>query len=127
MKEFKKLSPKKKFGQNFIEDQVLLNELVDLIEIEKKDIFVEIGPGTGNLTELIINKSTSCTSVEIDRNLVPLLEKRFKNIKGFKLINRDILSFNINTISVMAKKASALLAIFHTISRAQYLNGASKI
>ena len=54
MKEFKKLSPKKKFGQNFIEDQVLLNELVDLIEIEKKDIFVEIGPGTGNLTELII-------------------------------------------------------------------------
>ena len=99
MKEFKKLSPKKKFGQNFIEDQVLLNELVDLIEIEKKDIFVEIGPGTGNLTELIINRSTSCTSVEIDRNLVPLLEKRFKNIKGFKLINRDILSFNINTIS----------------------------
>ena len=104
MKEFKKLSPKKKFGQNFIEDQVLLNELVDLIEIEKKDIFVEIGPGTGNLTELIINRSASCTSVEIDRNLVPLLEKRFKNIKGFKLINRDILSFNINTISEGEKK-----------------------
>ena len=43
MKEFIKLSPKKKFGQNFIEDQVLLNELVDLIEIEKKDIFFEYG------------------------------------------------------------------------------------
>ena len=65
MKEFKKLSPKKKFGQNFIEDQVLLNELVDLIEIEKKDIFVEIGPGTGNLTELIINRSVSYTHLTL--------------------------------------------------------------
>lgn len=98
MKESKKLSLKKRFGQNFIEDQVLLNELVDVMKIEENDIFVEIGPGTGNLTELIIDKSASCTSVEIDRNLISFLEKRFKNTNGFKLINKDILSFDINTI-----------------------------
>jgi len=77
VKEFRKFTPKKKFGQNFIEDKFLLSELVDLMEIKKNDIFVEIGPGTGNLTELIVDKSASCTSIEIDRNLISLLERRW--------------------------------------------------
>ena len=82
MKEFRKLTPKKKFGQNFIEDKFLLSELVDLMEIKKNDIFVEIGPGTGNLTKLIVDKSASCTSIEIDRNfsIFYFLVKHFHNI-----------------------------------------------
>ena len=98
MKEFRKLTPKKKFGQNFIEDKFLLSELVDLMEIKKNDIFVEIGPGTGNLTELIVDKSASCTSIEIDRNLISLLERRFEDVENFKVINKDILSFDIHSI-----------------------------
>ena len=98
MKEFRKLTPKKKFGQNFIEDKFLLSELVDLMEIKKKDIFVEIGPGTGNLTKLIVDKSASCTSIEIDRNLISLLERRFEDVENFKVINKDILSFDIHSI-----------------------------
>ena len=69
MKNLNKINPKKRFGQNFLEDQILLDELANLIEIKNHDRFIEIGPGTGNLTQLILDKSDSCVSVEIDENL----------------------------------------------------------
>ena len=53
MKNFNRIYPKKRFGQNFLEDQILLDELANLMQIENYDRFVEIGPGTGNLTQLI--------------------------------------------------------------------------
>ena len=53
----KEISPKKRFGQNFINDEVLLGDLVDLIKVKKNDDFLEIGPGSGNLTSLIVSVS----------------------------------------------------------------------
>ena len=69
MKNFNKIYPKKRFGQNFLEDQILLDELANLMEIENYDRFLEIGPGTGNFTKLILDRSDFCTSIEIDKNL----------------------------------------------------------
>ena len=45
MKNLNKVNPKKRFGQNFLEDQILLDELANLIEIKNHDRFIEIGPG----------------------------------------------------------------------------------
>ena len=76
MKNFNRIYPKKRFGQNFLEDQILLDELANLMQIENYDRFVEIGPGTGNLTQLIVDRSDFCTSIEIDKNLISFLEKK---------------------------------------------------
>ena len=46
---------KKRFGQNFITDKTLLNELVELVRISPEDEILEIGPGKGDLSELILN------------------------------------------------------------------------
>lgn len=108
MKNLNKINPKKRFGQNFLEDQILLDELANLIEIKKHDRFIEIGPGTGNLTQLILDKSDSCVSVEIDENLIPLLEEKFIKKNNFKLINQSILSFDLSKIT--KKKKSIRLA-----------------
>ena len=91
----KEISPKKRFGQNFINDEVLLSDLVDLINVKKNDDFLEIGPGSGNLTSLIVSSANSCSSVEIDRDLISLLKKRFKKNVNFKIINENILNFDL--------------------------------
>ena len=95
MKNFNRIYPKKRFGQNFLEDQILLDELANLMQIENYDRFVEIGPGTGNLTQLIVDRSDFCTSIEIDRNLISLLEKKFIKKNNFKLINESILNLSL--------------------------------
>tara|TARA_S200000501_G_scaffold231494_1_gene217107 strand:+ start:375 stop:638 length:264 start_codon:yes stop_codon:yes gene_type:complete len=82
----KEISPKKRFGQNFINDEVLLSDLVDLINVKKNDDFLEIGPGSGNLTSLIVSSANSCSSVEIDRDLISLLKKNLKKMIISKLL-----------------------------------------
>ena len=99
MKNFNRINPKKRFGQNFLEDQILLDELANLMQIENYDRFVEIGPGTGNLTQLIVDRSDFCTSIEIDRNLISFLKKKFIKKDNFKLINESILNFNLSSIT----------------------------
>ena len=103
MKNFIRINPKKRFGQNFLEDQILLDELANLMQIENYDRFVEIGPGTGNLTQLIVDRSDFCTSIEIDKNLISLLEKKFIKKNNFKLINESILNFKLSSITKKRK------------------------
>ena len=103
MKNFNKIYPKKRFGQNFLEDQILLDELANLMEIENYDRFLEIGPGTGNFTKLILDRSDFCTSIEIDKNLISLLEEKFIKKNNFKLINENLLTFDLSTITKKRK------------------------
>ena len=51
------MKAKKSLGQNFLKDQVILKKIVELGKINNNDIVLEIGPGTGNLTEQILKKS----------------------------------------------------------------------
>ena len=53
-----KISPKKSLGQNFLKDKKILNQIVSLGEIGENDTVIEVGPGTGNLTEQILKKKT---------------------------------------------------------------------
>ena len=72
-----KIIPKKSLGQNFLVDDKILNQIVDLGQIKSNDIVIEVGPGTGNLTKKILNKKPkSLTVVEKDKNLTILLKKK---------------------------------------------------
>ena len=88
-----KLVPKKSLGQNFLVDSKILKQIVDLGEINSNDIVLEVGPGTGNLTQKILQKKPKkLIVVEKDKNLSIILKKKFNN--NIEIINDDILNFN---------------------------------
>ena len=90
-----KISPKKSLGQNFLTDKKILNQIVNLGEIDKNDTIIEIGPGTGNLTEEILKKNPkNFTVIEKDKKLVEILKNKFEN--RIEIINEDILKFSHN-------------------------------
>ena len=86
---------KKKFGQNFLIDKNILIKISNLIK--KKNLrILEIGPGDGRLTEYIINHHPKeLFLIEIDKDLIGLLNKKFSDFQNVKIINQDILKFEI--------------------------------
>jgi 16S rRNA (adenine1518-N6/adenine1519-N6)-dimethyltransferase len=88
-----KFFPKKNLGQNFLTDNKILNMIANLGEISSNDIVLEVGPGTGNLTEkILIKKPKKLVVVEKDKNLSLILKKRFNN--EVEIINDNILNYN---------------------------------
>ncbi|HEY1686496.1 MAG TPA: 16S rRNA (adenine(1518)-N(6)/adenine(1519)-N(6))-dimethyltransferase RsmA [Tepidisphaeraceae bacterium] len=84
--------PRKRFGQNFMIDRNLIAKIVEAGEINPADQVIEIGPGTGTLTEELIATGASVLAVEIDRDLAGLLRERFANRPNFRLILGDALA-----------------------------------
>ena len=86
---------KKSLGQNFLNDKDVLSKIVEIGNITNSDIVLEIGPGTGNLTEKILEKKPrKLIVVEKDSNLTNLLKKKFEN--KIQILNKDILDcYNI--------------------------------
>ena len=88
---------KKSLGQNFLIDKNVLNKIIKITKIYKKNI-LEIGPGTGNLTEYILQeKPDDLTVVEKDENLCQRLFLRFKD--KINIINNDVLKENLELIN----------------------------
>ena len=86
---------KKKFGQNFLIDQNILESIVTKAGINKEINVIEIGPGIGSLTEHLLERANHVISYEIDKDLIPVLEENFKEYDNFTLINEDFLKANI--------------------------------
>ena len=87
------INAKKSLGQNFLIDKNILKKIVTAGEISKEDKILEIGPGTGNLTEYIIkSKPKTIIVVEKDIELSKILESKFKN--QIKIVNKDILKLS---------------------------------
>ena len=90
--------PKKSLGQNFLIDNNILQKIVNAVPINKSNEILEIGPGTGNLTDYLIKKNPKKIFViEKDNNLAFLLDEKFKN--KINIINDDILKISENLIS----------------------------
>ena len=86
---------KKKYGQNFLIDNNIIYKISNLIPSKKLEI-LEIGPGDGKLTDMIIlKKPSSLTLIEIDKDLIEYLEDKYSNISEITLINADILKFKL--------------------------------
>ena len=87
------IKAKKSLGQNFLIDKNILKKLVSIGAISREDKILEIGPGTGNLTEYIIRlKPKALIVVEKDIELSKILESKFK--KQIKIVNKDILKLS---------------------------------
>jgi 16S rRNA (adenine1518-N6/adenine1519-N6)-dimethyltransferase len=89
---------KKSLGQNFLTDKNVIKSIVDIGIIDANDVILEVGPGTGNLTEFIFKKNPKqIYAIEKDYNLVNFLNEKFEG--KIEIINEDILNFKINNIS----------------------------
>ena len=86
--------PRKRFGQNFLHDKMVIQRIVNSINPRQGDRIVEIGPGEGALTELVLDKIGSMDVVELDRDLIPLLKIRFVIEDGLTIHQADALKFN---------------------------------
>ena len=68
------LHPRHRFGQNFLHDHNLLKRLVASAGVKRGDLVLEVGPGTGTLTEALLAEGADVIAVEIDRDLAELVE-----------------------------------------------------
>ena len=86
-------STKRSLGQNFLNDQEIIKKIAEIGNIDNKDIVIEVGPGTGNLTEKILEKRPkNFILIEKDNRLIDHLIKRFGS--KIKIFNEDMLKFS---------------------------------
>lgn len=88
----------KGYGQNFLIDEYTVNNIVDKAEVCKEDLIIEIGPGLGTLTSLLLKKAGKVICVELDSKMIKVLNERFSLDKNFELINNDILKVNLKEL-----------------------------
>ena len=88
-----KVKPLKKFGQNYLIDKNILDKIIDEIKPKEDDNIIEIGPGTGSLTEKLISKVKTLTAIEIDSRVIENLQIRFPSLN---IIQRDFLKTNLH-------------------------------
>ena len=94
---------KKSFGQNFLKSELALRTMCESGEVSKKDIVLEIGPGKGALTEKLLEKASKVIAVEKDRDLVAVLEEKFKeqiDTGTLILTQGDILDFYVEKYNI---------------------------
>lgn len=88
----------KNFGQNFLIDDDVIDEIVNASEITSDDLVIEIGPGLGTLTCKLLEKAGKVIAVELDKKMLDILNDRFYLYKNFELINDDILKVDLEKI-----------------------------
>jgi len=86
---------KKSLGQNFLTDQNIRNKIVQALDLKTTDTVLEIGSGRGELTRLIAQKAGKIYSLEIDKRLYIALNVAFAAAKNIRIINQDILKFDL--------------------------------
>ena len=86
---------KKKFGQNFLIDKNILLKIISIIDLNNLDI-LEIGPGSGKLTDhIILKKPNKLTLIEIDKDLALDLKDKYSKLNHIQVLNADILEINL--------------------------------
>ena len=84
--------PRHRFGQNFMIDQNLVRLVADAGQLTPNDLAIEVGPGTGTLTEELLARAGRVVAVEIDRDLAAMLRRQFADRPAFSLIEGDALA-----------------------------------
>ncbi len=85
----------KKYGQNFLIDNHVLDKIINAADISDEDVVIEIGPGIGTLSQRIAEKAYKLIAIEIDKRLIPILEQTLKAYNNVLLINEDVLKVDI--------------------------------
>lgn len=87
--------PRKQFGQHWLRDETVLDQIILAGELKQSDRILEIGPGTGALTSRLLSKVSALVSVEIDRDLCKKLVHKYGEFDNFLLAQDDFLKLNL--------------------------------
>ena len=87
-------------GQNFLVTESVFDKILGAADLKPDDMIIEVGPGTGFLTEKLIEKAKRVIAVEYDGGMVRLLKERFRDEKNLEIIHSDILKFWIQDSGV---------------------------
>lgn len=99
---------KKNFGQNFLIDSNILENIIQAAQVTKEDFILEIGPGIGSLTQCLAENAKEVAAVEIDRNLIPILHETLKDYDNIEIIHTDILKLDLNKLIEEKNGAKAI-------------------
>ena len=90
----------KKFGQNFLIDENVVEKIVREAGVTKDDFVLEVGPGIGTMTQILCENAREVVAVEIDKKLIPILtEDTLSWYDNVTVINEDILKLNIKELA----------------------------
>lgn len=90
---------KKGFGQNFLIDSNILENIADAAGITEEDTVLEVGPGFGALTQVVAERAKKVIALEIDTKLIPILAETLGDYDNVEIINMDVLKCNIDELS----------------------------
>lgn len=88
----------KRFGQNFLIDQHVMDKIISAAGITGNDTVLEIGPGIGSMTQYLCENARQVIAVEIDKVLIPILNDTLSSYDNLTIINDDILKVDVNEI-----------------------------
>lgn len=123
--------PRKRFGQNFLQDQNILNRMVAAIAPKPDDLIVEIGPGQGALTWPLLERLDQLTAIELDRDLIEPLRQRAATAGRLTIHNADALSFDFRTLTAEDRPLRVVGNLpynistpltFHLLEQADFIN-----
>lgn len=88
-----KFLPLKRFGQNYLQDQNIIKKIIAEIDPKENETIIEIGPGQGAITKLLLESKAKLTAIEIDKRVIDDLQNRFTNLNLFQ---SDFLKLDLN-------------------------------
>lgn len=92
------ITANKNYGQNFLIDENIVNDIITGAQVNKDDLIIEIGPGLGTLTSLLLEKAGKVICIELDKKMINVLKERFILYNNFELLNNDILKVDLNKL-----------------------------
>ena len=92
------LNFRKEFGQNFLTDNMVVEDIADSCCDDAESTILEIGPGAGSLTKELAIRYKNVIAVEIDNGLIPLLKYTLDEYKNVSVVNGDIMKTDLNTL-----------------------------
>jgi len=122
--------PRKRFGQNFLHDARIIQRIVSSIAPKENEPLLEIGPGQGALTEVLLPHKPTLTAVELDRDLAAMLRIKFANHPHFTLREGDALQLDLSDLHVTPGKLRVVgnlpynistPLMFHLLAQREYI------
>lgn len=92
------ITASKSLGQNFLVDSEVVLGIVDSAKVSKEDLIIEIGPGLGTLTSVLLERAGKVVCIELDKRMVNIISDRFALYGNFEVINEDVLKVPLNSI-----------------------------
>ena len=88
----------KNLGQNFLVDDDTVSGIIEVANISKEDLVIEIGPGLGTITKELLERAGKVICIELDERMITILNDRFSLYNNFELINEDVLKVNLQEL-----------------------------